>query len=60
MTRSLDWHHECYLYNPHPEDGKAIGWIWFCPDGDYCFYLNKDFKWGYLRHPNSFVYLNQH
>ncbi|GEC88155.1 DUF2716 domain-containing protein [Brevibacillus brevis] len=48
---ALDWHHDCYLYNPHLENSNASRRIGFYPDGDYSFYLHKDFKWGYLGHP---------
>ncbi|MFP3392897.1 DUF2716 domain-containing protein [Brevibacillus sp. SIMBA_040] len=48
---ALDWQHESYLYNPHLEKGNASGRIGFFPDGDYYFFLNIDFKWGYLGHP---------
>ncbi|GED58214.1 DUF2716 domain-containing protein [Brevibacillus formosus] len=46
-----DWHHECYFYNPHLENGNASRRIGFYLDGDYYFFLYKDFKWGYLGHP---------
>lgn len=46
---ALDWQHKSYLYTPHLENGNAR--IGFYPDGDYYFFLNKDYKWGYLGHP---------
>lgn len=48
---ALDWQHQCYLYYPHRERGDVGARIGFYPDGDYCFFLQKDFKWGYLGHP---------
>ncbi|MBG9945073.1 DUF2716 domain-containing protein [Brevibacillus formosus] len=48
---ALDWQHESYLYNSHLKNGNASRRIGFFPDGDYYFFLNKDFKWGYLGHP---------
>ncbi|MFF2528713.1 DUF2716 domain-containing protein [Brevibacillus sp. NPDC058079] len=48
---ALDWQHESYRYNPHLENGNVSRRIGFYPDGDYYFFLNKDFMWGYLGHP---------
>jgi hypothetical protein len=48
---ALDWQHESFLYNPHLENGSANWTIPFYPDGDYYFFLHKEFKWGYLGHP---------
>ncbi|MFA4132516.1 MULTISPECIES: DUF2716 domain-containing protein [unclassified Brevibacillus] len=45
---ALDWHHECYFYNSHLNNGNANRRIGFYPVGDNCFYLHKNFKWGYL------------
>ncbi len=45
---ALDWHHEAYLYDPrHPEEPK----IGFIPDGDYYFFIEENFAFGYLGHP---------
>ncbi|MGF7036138.1 hypothetical protein J2T17_007189 [Paenibacillus mucilaginosus] len=48
---ALDWQHESFFYNPHLEKGAANWIISFYPDGDYYFFLQKDFRWGYLEHP---------
>ncbi|WP_028543343.1 DUF2716 domain-containing protein [Paenibacillus taiwanensis] len=48
---ALDWQHESFFYNPHLEKGSADWTLSFYPDGDYYFFLQKDFKWGYLGHP---------
>lgn len=48
---ALDWQHESFLYNPNLEKGLANWTISFYPDGDYYFFLNKEFNWGYLGHP---------
>ncbi len=52
---ALDWQHAGYWMNPSlnlnlNEDDHR--WkIPFFPDGDYYFFLQKDFRWGYLGHP---------
>ncbi|MEK4894115.1 DUF2716 domain-containing protein [Bacillus sp. FSL M7-0996] len=52
---ALDWHHNSYWMNPSLNlnlNEKDHQWkIPFFPDGDYYFFLQKDFKWGYLGHP---------
>ncbi|GGE71577.1 DUF2716 domain-containing protein [Priestia taiwanensis] len=51
---ALDWQHECYWVNSHLNFGKDefVGQILsLFPDGDYYFFIQKDFKWGYLGHP---------
>lgn len=51
---ALDWHHECYRVNPHLEFEKDEFGEWtipIFPNGDYYFFIQKDFKWGYLGHP---------
>lgn len=51
---ALDWHHECYWINPRSEfekDGFGEWTIPIFPNGDYYFFIQKDFKWGFLGHP---------
>jgi hypothetical protein len=51
---ALDWQHECFWVNPHLEfDRDEFGeWtIPIFPNGDYYFFIQKEFKWGYLGHP---------
>ncbi|PEZ04819.1 sugar epimerase [Bacillus sp. AFS018417] len=51
---ALDWQHECYWINPHLEFQKNEFDEWtvpIFPDGDYYFFIHKDFEWGYLGHP---------
>ncbi|WP_338780077.1 DUF2716 domain-containing protein [Metabacillus sp. FJAT-52054] len=51
---ALDWQHDCYWVNPHLEFEKDEFGEWaipIFPNGDYYFFIQKDFKWGYLGHP---------
>ena len=51
---ALDWQHECYWVNPHLEFERNEFDEWMIPvfpNGDYYFFIQKDFKWGYLGHP---------
>lgn len=61
---ALDWKHTGFRYNPkselpmqkcvHIEDafgGYNVYFPDFYPDGDYYFFIAKDFRWGYLTHP---------
>ncbi|MGO1059230.1 DUF2716 domain-containing protein [Planococcus sp. FY231025] len=51
---ALDWQHAGYRMNPHLEMRRNEWNEWLVPlypDGDYYFYLQKDFEWGYLGHP---------
>ncbi|MBJ8110528.1 DUF2716 domain-containing protein [Bacillus cereus group sp. N6] len=51
---ALDWQHECYWVNPHLEFERNEFNEWIIPvfpNGDYYFFIQKDFKWGYLGHP---------
>ncbi len=51
---ALDWQHECYWINPRLEFEKDEFGEWTIPifrNGDYYFFIQKDFKWGYLGHP---------
>lgn len=63
----LDWQHTCFRYNPRIEDefeypvtieddpdypsGYNVYFPKYYPDGDYYFFIAKDFSWGYLTHP---------
>jgi len=46
---ALDWQHESFLYSPYLQD--SIPSISFYPDGDYYFFVRKDFSFGILGHP---------
>jgi hypothetical protein len=51
---ALDWQHESYLMNPNLEFHKDEFDEWLIPifpNGDYYFFTQKDFRWGYLGHP---------
>lgn len=51
---ALDWQHECYWVNPHLEFERDEWGEWkipFFPNGDYYFFIQKDFKFGFLGHP---------
>jgi hypothetical protein len=51
---ALDWQHECYLINAFkefPRDDLDRWIIPAVPDGDYYFFIQKEFKWGILSHP---------
>ncbi|WP_028596238.1 DUF2716 domain-containing protein [Paenibacillus assamensis] len=51
---ALDWQHESYLFNPRFESpiNEFNEWpIPLYPNGDYYFFIKKDFSWGYLGHP---------
>lgn len=51
---ALDWQHPCYWVNPFiefPRDEFNEWIIPVFPDGDYYFFIQKDFKWGFLGHP---------
>ncbi len=51
---ALDWQHECYWVNPHVEFERNEFDEWMIPvfpNGDYYFFIQKDFKWGYIGHP---------
>lgn len=63
---ALDWQHSAFLYNPrNVEEQKSI-WVEderysgggynaffpaFYPDGDYYFFIDENFRFGYLGHP---------
>ncbi|MFD0048180.1 DUF2716 domain-containing protein [Actinomycetes bacterium NPDC127524] len=51
---ALDWQHECYWVNPRLEFERDEFGEWnipIFPNGDYYFFIQKDFKWGFLGHP---------
>lgn len=57
---ALDWQHTCFRYNPKSSEkmphmletnGYNIYFPDFYPDGDYHFFIAKDFSWGYFTHP---------
>jgi hypothetical protein len=63
----LDWQHTCFKYNPridtvieypvfvaderYEHGGYNVYFPEFYPNGDYYFFIAKDFRWGYLTHP---------
>ena len=64
---ALDWQHTGFRYDPKIEKcmkapvfikdkrfaggGYNVCFPTFYPDGDYYFFIGKDFSWGYLTHP---------
>lgn len=63
---ALDWNHSAFLFDPRYEEkqmnesaGKYRHWgdgydeyfPDFYPDGDYYFFIDEDFRFGYLGHP---------
>ena len=61
---ALDWNHDCYWFSPdaYTSDGYALErhsesrdcnmyYPSFYPNGDYHFFIEKDFKFGMLGHP---------
>jgi len=63
---ALDWKHSAFLYNPkNPEEQKSFWkeddrymgggynayFPSFFPDGDYYFFIDEKFRFGYLGHP---------
>ncbi len=63
---ALDWQHSAFLYNPQKaeeqksfwkEDDRYMGGGYnayfpsFFPDGDYYFFIDEKFRFGYLGHP---------
>jgi hypothetical protein len=63
----LDWQHTCFRYNPriktiieypvfikdnrYAHGGYNVYFPDFYPNGDFYFFIAKDFSWGYLTHP---------
>jgi hypothetical protein len=59
---ALDWQHESFIFNPHEYRNFAREWydesrdvnVYFpsyYPNGDYYFFIAKDFSYGLLGHP---------
>lgn len=63
---ALDWNHSAFLYDPRNiseqkscivHDERYSGGQYtanfpaFCPDGDYFFFIEENFEFGYLGHP---------
>ena len=63
---ALDWHHSSFLYDPRDfseqkccvvKDERYTNREYnayfpsFCPDGDYYFFIEENFEFGYLGHP---------
>ena len=61
---ALDWQHSAFLYDPRNEEEQRSerrtdenGQEWtavfpfYYPDGDYYFFLDEGFRFGYLGHP---------
>ncbi len=66
LLYALDWQHAAFLFDPrnpkemesiYIEDSRYSGgghWAYFpdyYPDGDYYFFIDKQFRFGYLSHP---------
>ncbi len=63
---ALDWEHSSFLYDPRNPDEQKSVWVddaryfggGFCaefpafyPDADYYFFIDENFRFGYLGHP---------
>lgn len=64
---ALDWQHTCFRYNPRinatfeypvfiaderfEHGGYNVYFPEFYPNGEFNFFIAKDFRWGYLTHP---------
>lgn len=59
---ALDWHHDCFLFNPnedipyeywyHNEERNCnVYFPSYYPDGDYHFFITKDWRLGLFGHP---------
>lgn len=51
---ALDWQHQGYWVNPYLEFSRDEFEEWIIPifpNGDYYFFLQQDFNWGFLGHP---------
>ena len=51
---ALDWQHSCYWINPRLEFPKSEFDEWtvpIFPNGDYYFFIQKNFEWGLVGHP---------
>ena len=50
----LDWHHDCYWFDPHQPFAAIEAGEWpipLLPNGDYYIYLAHDFRFGTFGHP---------
>lgn len=63
---ALDWQHSAFLYHPGKIEEQKSVWVEderysgggytanfpaFYPDGDYSFFIDENFRFGYLGHP---------
>lgn len=59
---ALDWNHDCFIFNPREriplyyhyydaERGVNVYFPGYYPDGDYHFFLARDWSFGMLGHP---------
>lgn len=49
---ALDWHHSAFLYHPGDKEEQSHAYFpSFFPDGDYYFFIDENFRFGYLGHP---------
>ncbi|WML46649.1 DUF2716 domain-containing protein [Neobacillus sp. PS3-34] len=51
---ALDWQHPGYWINPYlefPKDEFDEWTVPIFPNGDYYFFIHRDFEWGLLGHP---------
>ncbi|MBR0136484.1 MAG: DUF2716 domain-containing protein [Clostridia bacterium] len=66
LIYALDWQHSAFLYDPRDPSGQQSLWVddpdqpfgrylaefpEFYPDGDYYFFIEENFAFGYLAHP---------
>ncbi|MGM7701810.1 DUF2716 domain-containing protein [Pseudalkalibacillus sp. Hm43] len=54
LIYALEWQHEGYWFNPRDEIPSDEFGEWVVPpfpNGDYPFYLEQNFSWGYIGHP---------
>ena len=50
---ALDWHHDAFLFAPRIPETQTDSAFFpeFLPDGDYYFFIEQNFQFGYLGHP---------
>ncbi|NRF96210.1 DUF2716 domain-containing protein [Paenibacillus frigoriresistens] len=59
LIYALDWQHECYLVDSRRKFSRLVPWRvdnvdWIISihlDGNYHFFIARDFSWGILGHP---------